>query len=52
MTMLTSQTLFFLLNVTLMLVFNFYIILLSYRAIRVFLVQIVSYPVATHGHAT
>jgi hypothetical protein len=26
--------------------------LLSYRMIRVFLVSIVSYPVATHGHAT
>jgi hypothetical protein len=33
------------------LVFNF-IVLLSYRAIRIFLLQKFSCPVATHGHAT
>ena len=37
------------LNVTLTLVFNF-TVLLSYRAILVFLVQKFSCPVATHGH--
>jgi hypothetical protein len=35
------------------LVFNFYsIVILFYRAIRVFLVQNISYLVAMHGHAT
>ena len=49
MTILISRTFIFGLNVTLMLVFNF-TVLLSYRAIRVFLVQKFSCPVATHGH--
>jgi hypothetical protein len=41
----------FWLNITLTAVFNF-IVLLSYRAIRVFLLQKFNYPVATHEHAT
>jgi hypothetical protein len=49
--LLISRTLPFGLNVTLTFVFNF-TVLLSYRAIRVFLVQKFSCPVATHGHAT
>ena len=50
-TMLISQTLVFKLNVTLTSVFNF-TVLLSYRAIHVFLVQKFSCSVATHGYAT
>ena len=50
MTMLISRTLHFGLNVTLTSVFNF-TVLLSYRVIRVFLVQKFSYPVAMDGHA-
>ena len=50
MTMLISRTLHFELNVTLTVVFNF-TVLLSYHAIRVFLVQKFSYSVATYGHA-
>ena len=45
--MLISRTLFFELNVT-----STAVLLLSYHAIRVFLVQKFSCPVATHGHAT
>jgi hypothetical protein len=47
--LLISRTLPFGLNVTLASVFNF-TVLLSYRAIRVFLAQKFSCPVATHGH--
>ena len=50
-TVFISWKCFFQLNVTLTLVFNF-IILLSYRAIHVFLVQNISYSVATHEYAT
>ena len=46
--MLFSRTLLFELNVTLTAVFNF-TVLLSYRAILVFLVQKFSYHVPTHG---
>jgi len=46
---LISQTLHFGLNVASASVFNF-IVLLSYRAIHVFLVQKFSCPVATYGH--
>jgi hypothetical protein len=48
-TVLISRSLLFGLNATLTLVFNF-TVLLSYHAIRVFLVQMFSCPVATHGH--
>ena len=48
-TVLISRTLLFGLNVTLTSLFNF-IVLLSYRAIFMFLVQKFSCPVATHGH--
>jgi hypothetical protein len=44
-------SLLFWLNVTLMLLFNF-TVLLSYCAICMFLVQKISCPVATHGYAT
>ena len=47
--MLISQTLLFGLNVTLTSVFNF-TVLLSYCAIRLFLVQKFSCSIATHGH--
>jgi hypothetical protein len=41
----------FLLNITLMLIFNF-VVLLSYHAIHMDLVQKSNCPVATHGYAT
>ena len=51
MTVLISRTLLFELNVTLTSVFNL-TVLLSYRAIRMFLVKRFSCPVAMHGHAS
>ena len=47
MTVLITRTLIFRLNVTS--VFNF-TVLLSYRAIHMFLVKKFSCPIATHGH--
>ena len=48
-TVLISRTLPLRLNVTLTLTFNF-TVLLSYHAIRVFLIQNFNCPVAMHGH--
>ena len=50
-TKLVLKTLFFELNVILMLAFNF-IVLLFFHVICMFLIQNVSYLVATHGHAS
>jgi hypothetical protein len=52
LTVLIIRTLFSRLNIILTLVFNFYSIIILSCDPYVFLIQIVSYPVATHGHAT